>query len=56
MSFGRLQRHNRLVYALENWRQLQFLKDEMMIQIYKPHTIRTKHAQFQSLHTFQIDL
>ncbi|KAH9539000.1 hypothetical protein CY35_15G035700 [Sphagnum magellanicum] len=44
-----LKRHNRLVYALENWRQLQFLKDEMMIQIRKLHTIECERAHFQKL-------
>ncbi|CAK9262808.1 unnamed protein product [Sphagnum jensenii] len=42
-----LQRHNRLVYALENWRQLQFLKDEMMIQIRKLHTIESEQLRKQ---------
>ncbi|KAH8939401.1 hypothetical protein BDL97_15G035200 [Sphagnum fallax] len=42
-----VKRHNRLVYALENWRRLQFLKDEMMIQIRKLHTIESEQLRKQ---------
>jgi len=43
------QRHESLVFELEAWRQREFLKDDMKIQMVKMYEIQKERARFQSM-------